>query len=218
MNLIQLKQIIEARRTLKVLADPDAPWDAPSPSIRDQLKDLLESANQAPFHYPADPSHCVDPLTSVVPWRFHAVEGDTCRKLLRRLKAEDVQPGKIGNMLAAADALVIVTWLPDPQVPPADFQQFASTLRNMEHIAAASAATQNLLLLATAAGWNTYWSSGGILRSESVYRWIDIEESQILLGAVFLFPADTKSAAAKPGANRDRKGPASTWSRWVTLT
>ncbi|MEM9354008.1 MAG: nitroreductase family protein [Planctomycetota bacterium] len=217
MKLDSLRQVIQDRRTLKVLADPESPWEAPDPAVRDRLAELLQAASHAPFHYPADQSHRTEPLTSPVPWRFHVLDGEACRRLLERLLSEDIESGKIANMLAAADALVLATWLPDPQEPALAFQEFAPTLRNMEHIAAASAAVQNLLLLATAVGSNNYWSSGGVLRSERVYDWAGIDPKQIMLGAVFLFPQDTGTADAKPGANRGRQGPAPSWLRWADL-
>lgn len=216
-DLDALKQIIKARHTLKVLAEPETPWDVPAPAIREQISELLQAVSYAPFHFGAHTDHCQEPLTSPVPWRFHMLDGQNCRQLLERLNAEKIASGKIANMLAAADALVLATWLPDPQDERLEFQEFAPTQRNMEHIAAASSAIQNLLLLATAGGWNTYWSSGGVLRSELVYEWTEIDSQQVLLGAVFLFPSDTASATVKPGANRDRQGPTSSWSRWVTL-
>ena len=212
---MNLKNAIETRHTLKVLADPEAPWDVPAPDARERFANLLEFAVQAPFHKPAHDSHREEPLTSPVPWRFHAIDGENCRRLLEKLKAEDVESGKIKNMLAAADGLVLTTWLPNPSDETLGFQEYAGTFANMEHIAAASSAIQNLLLLATAEGWNSYWSSGGVLRSELVFSWSGINTAEILLGAVFLFPADTRDASSKPGSLRDRKGPAETWSRWV---
>ena len=217
MDLNSLKETIRARHTLKVLADPDSPWETPGPDVRDQVADLLQAAVDAPFHYQANEAHRGGPLTSPVPWRFHSIDGENCRRLLDRIQSEGVQAGKIANMLAAADALVLTTWLPDPGEEATEFQQFAPTLRNMEHIAGASSAIQNLLLLATAAGWNNYWSSGGVLRSETLYDWTGIDPREVLLGAIFLFPSDTKAATTKPGGNRDQKGPAESWSRWVEL-
>lgn len=214
---MDIKTAIDTRHTLKVLADPEDPWVGPKPGTRDKLAGLLQTAVQAPFHKPAHEGHRAEPLTSPVPWRFHAIDGQNCRRLLERLQAEDVESGKIKNMLAAADGLVLATWLPNPADEPLGFQEYAGTFANMEHIAAASAAIQNLLLLATAEGWNSYWSSGGILRSEMVFEWAGISLAEILLGAVFLFPADTRDVPAKPGALRDQKGPAETWSRWVDL-
>lgn len=217
MNLAALKSIIAARHTLKVLADPEHPWAVPAPEVRTQVAALLEAANCAPFHFPADKSHRAGALSSPVPWRFHALDGENCRRVLERLKANEIESGNIAKMLAAADAVVVVTWLPDPEEPPLEIQQYAPTQRNMEHVAAASAATQNLLLLATAAGWNSYWSSGGVFRTEQLYQWMAIAPGEVLLGAVFLFPADTQSAATKAGANRDTQGPPEAWSRWVEV-
>ncbi|WP_425399351.1 nitroreductase family protein [Aeoliella sp.] len=217
MNLDSLQSTIKARHTLKVLGDPEHPWEAPGPESRARLAELLEAASCAPFHFPADTLHRDEPLTSPVPWRFHLFDGQNCRRLLGRLQAEQIESGNIAKMLATADAMAVVTWLPDPHDPPLEIQQFAPTQRNMEHIAAASAATQNLLLLATAAGWNSYWSSGGVLRSLQVYEWTAIDPREVLLGGVFLFPTDTQSVPTKPGANRGKQGPVSAWSRWVSM-
>ena len=35
MDVNSLKQAIEARHTLKVLADPEEPWEIPDPAIRE---------------------------------------------------------------------------------------------------------------------------------------------------------------------------------------
>jgi len=56
-----------------------------------------------------------------------------------------------------------------------------------------------------------------MLRSESLYDWLGIPASEVLLGAIFLFPADLRDAQVKAGAMRERKGPAETWSRWVDV-
>ncbi|QEG24498.1 nitroreductase family protein [Mariniblastus fucicola] len=215
---ISLREAIQKRHTLKVLADPDAPWPQPANSLRDKVNDLLKMATNAPYHKPADKVHFNDPLNSPVPWRFHVVDAAACRELSERLADVDVPTGKIRNMLAAADALVMSNWLPNPADQDLEFQQFLPTLQNMEHIAAGSAAIQNLLLLATEAGWNNYWSSGGVLRSEMVFQWMGIPLNQILLGAIFLFPSATGDADVKPGSLRDRKGDTSQWSRWVELS
>jgi nitroreductase len=214
---MNLRDAIQKRHTLKVLADPESPWDVSSGRVRDKVEDLLAVAINAPYHKPADKTHCDTELSSPVPWRFHALDASACRTLSARLAECDQPTGKIRNMLAAADALVMTTWLPNPDEQPEGFQAFSPTLQNMEHIAAASAATQNLLLLATEAGWNNYWSSGGVLRSEMVFEWAGIPLNQILLGAIFLFPSDTRGVDVKPGGLRDRKGAAEQWSRWVQL-
>ena len=78
----------------------------------------------------------------------------TCRKLAGQLQSMDPPPGKIINMLWAAEALIIMTWLPDvfgdqPQEREIEPLPFTGNLRNMEHIAASSAAIQNVLIGAT---------------------------------------------------------------------
>ena len=214
---MELRTAIENRKTEKVLADAGSPWPIPDAEVRARVEQLLELAAIAPFHKPADESHRQEPLSSIVPWRFHVVDAEHCRKLIGKLDDVDKPSGKIPGMLAAADALVVATWLPNLAAETQEFQAFESTLQNMEHIAAASAATQNLLLLAAEGGWKNYWSSGGVLRSEKVFQWLEIPLNQVLLGAIFLFPEDARDAPVKPGSLRDRKGEVLQWSRWVAF-
>ena len=67
---------------------------------------------------------------------------------------------------------------------------FTGNLRNMEHIAAASTAIQNILLGATAAGHPSYWSSGGTLRQREARTLLGIPMDEIFLGCLFVFPED----------------------------
>ena len=129
---------------------------------------------------------------------------------------------KIPNMLAAACGLLQVTWLPDEgtikgDVTAKDAPVFDGTLRNMEHIAAASAFVQSLLLAADAQGFRTYWSSGGPLRGGEVFSLLGIPDTQLLIGSVFLFPADPKDADVRPGALANARGEVGDWSRIVEI-
>ena len=211
-----LVQIIQQRHTLKVLADPEAPFAGPDAAFDQELERMLEVASCAPYHYPCDVAHQVGDLDSPLPWRFHAMNAVACRRLLGKLRSLDMALGKVANMLAAADALVLATWLPDPD-PKHSFELFAPTQRNMEHIAGAFAAVQNLLLLATEAGWNNYWSSGGVLRTAQVFDMLGIPTREMLLGAIFLFPSETHDAETKPGANRSKQGVPQCRMRWITV-
>ena len=179
---------------------------------------MLADAAWAPFHYPSDKSHR-GVLESPVPWRFYKVDSAGCRKLMQALSAPDSGAGKITAMLAAADALIQVTWLPDSSADPtlATGPAFEGTQRNMEHIAAASAAVQSLLLLATGHGFKTYWSSGGVLRNQDVFNKLGIPLREKLLGSVFLFPQDVGNAEIKPGSWRDKRGVVSDWSAWCDV-
>ena len=110
------------------------------------------------------------------------------------------------NMLWAAEAMIVMSWLPDvfgeqPEVREMEPIPFTGNLRNMEHIAAAGAAIQNILLGATAAGHPSYWSSGGTLRQKEARTLLDIPMDEIFLGCLFVFPKDALERGV-PFSNR----------------
>lgn len=205
-------RVIRARRTTKVLADQALPVvDA-----RRTVEELVATAGWAPFHKPAARVHLeAGGTTSIVPWRFHLVDAPGCRAL-REALLERGDKSKIPRLLGAAAALVQATWLPNPPRGPVE-GLFEATEENMEHVAAAGAAVQSLLLAATARGIPTYWSSGGVLRGAEAFGWLGIPAGEILLGSVFLFPAEHPGAEVNPGAHRDRRGAPADWSRWVEV-
>lgn len=209
---------IEQRRTSKIRVSPDAPLSVPPEEFGDLMTELMELGARAPHHYSCDPSHQAGPMASSAPWRFHALTGLHCRRLMDRVLTMDGQVDKVASQLAAANGLIMVTWLPDPPKDPLPPEMlFDPTRRNMEHVAGTAAAVQNILLAATAMGVRTYWSSGGILRSDTVFEWLDIPREQILLGAVFLFPDPPADIDDLPGAHHRQQGPAEAWMRWVTV-
>ncbi|RVU84857.1 hypothetical protein EOL70_10265 [Leucothrix sargassi] len=157
-------------------------------------------------------------MDSPVPWRFYALKQSDCLNLAEHLIASgDVKSEQAGiiRMLSAAGSLVLTTWLPEPDhLPPETIEH-----RNMEHIAAASAAIQNLLLSATARNIQTYWSSGGALGRQTCFELCGIPSREKLLGAIFMFPqAAVRSLQAKPGSMRDKRGEPNQWRTWRTLT
>jgi nitroreductase len=202
--------VIRERRTVKVLADEAFP----ATDLRATVEELVATAGWAPFHRVAARVHTESGgLSSIVPWRFHLLDAPACRAVRDELLARGDR-SKIPRMLAAASAMVLATWLPNPPKGPVA-GLFEATEENMEHVAAAGAAVQNLLLAATARGIPNYWSSGGPLRGEDAFRWMGIPAGEIPLGAIFLFPAETGDAEVNPGSHRDRRGAPSDWSRWV---
>lgn len=203
--------VIRGRRTVKVLADEAFP---PS-DARAVVEALVATAGWAPFHRVAAREHLEGALASVVPWRFYLVDADGCRALRGALLARG-DKSKIPRMLATATALVQATWLPNP-ARGGHAGLFEATEENMEHVAAAGAAVQNLLLAATARGIPNYWASGGALRGPEAFGWMGIPAGEILLGSIFLFPEETRGAEVNAGSNRDRRGAPSDWSRWVEL-
>ncbi|MEM6616574.1 MAG: nitroreductase family protein [Pseudomonadota bacterium] len=214
-----LKSAMKTRVTEKVLVDPRDPLPVPDQG-RDAIDDILADAAFAPFHYPCAPDHR-EHLPSMVPWRTYKFDAANCRALLSEIIDRE-EASIIRNMLAAADWLILATWTPDVEKGEAaetdNADPFRGTLRNMEHIAAGSAMIQNMLLLATEAGWRSYWSSGGLLKSDEIFTRCGIPTREILLGAVFLSPAEAAGDVdRRPGKLRDSRGAVSDWSRWVEI-
>lgn len=212
---LSVDDAIAARRTTKVFAEQ--PLD--HQTDRELIDGLLRAAAWAPFHRPANKSHMEDD-GSLVPWRVHALDAAACRSM-RSVLLDAGDAGKLPQMLAAAECCLQVTWLPDP--PSDEFAAtnpealFEPTIGNMEHIAAASAAIQNLLLAATDRGLVSYWSSGGALRQQPAFERLGIPPEQILLGAIFLFPSDEAGTTRVPGKLREKRGEVAGWSRWVEV-
>lgn len=198
-----------ARRTLKLLGNPENPMPADGLDRAD-IEGLVEAAGWAPFHRPAFDAR-EGAASAVEPWRFAMLDASGCRKLLPRLSEIPGSPGKIANMLAAADALLLVTWLPEPADAGWEANDF-----NMEHIAAGAAAIQTLLLAATERGIGTYWSSGGVLGSPQAFEMLGIAATDVLLGAIFLFPEPPEGVEAVPGKLREKRSAPAVWSRWVS--
>ncbi len=180
------------------------------------IDNLIETAGWAPFHHPAHPSHRSDNKELIEPWRVYVLDAGTCNDIAGKINKDD-NPGIIPGMLRAADALINVTWLPDPDVAYTA-PEFSPTERNMEHIAAASAFVQNLLVAATAKNITTYWSSGGVFNKSEYKKMIQIPAEEILLGSIFLFPNEVDQYEVRPGKLRGVRTSSGAWSKWVTTT
>lgn len=228
-STLLVDQTIRARKTTKIMRDPVACDDVPAAlaaSMRQMVQEMIEVAGWAPFHKLVhEQAHRQGALTSVAPWRFYALDKSACCALLAHLRSQaETQPGskwvkawesKIPRLLAGCGAAVLVTWLPDPT---SNGDQPEMTERNIEHIAAASAAVQNLLLAAQARGLHNFWSTGGILKDGDVFDTLGIPRNQMLLAAIFLAHPDQPADEQQPGSLRERRGAPETWSQWVRPT
>lgn len=207
-------QSIRVRRTLKALSDQPLPA---VPADKAFVETLLESAHWAPYHYPCHRDHQAH-LPAELPWRFYVLDSQTCRDLSAKLDEMGVDAGKLSGMLNCADYLIQATWCPQPAEHLADGQVFDASLTNMEHIAAAGAAIQNLLLTATALARENYWGSGGVLRQDLAFDLLGIPRAEILLGSLYIFPAqETEGIDCFTGSRRDKRGALADAYRWVTL-
>ena len=215
---------IKQRKTAKVLAD--IPWK-PSLNYSEQeelIRDLLELAACAPYHYKSAAKYHTSGLESPLPFRAYTLTSETCRKLADQLLSMNPPPGKISNMLWAAEVLIMITWLPDvfgdqPQEREMEPLPFTGNIRNMEHIAASSAAIQNILIGATQKGFPNYWSSGGVLRQKPARQLLSIPLEEMLLGCLFIFPKDAyeRGVEIKAGKLHKEGKNIQTWSKSVTL-
>ena len=86
-----------------------------------------------------------------------------------------------------------------------------------EHLAGASAMVQNLLLLLTAHGMGTYWSSGGQFRTAAMYEKIGIPLNESLLAAVFVEFPETQAHELERLQGKHRQRRSEAWIRQVEL-
>ncbi|MEM9135826.1 MAG: nitroreductase family protein [Cyanobacteria bacterium P01_F01_bin.42] len=210
--------IICSRKTEKVLLEVDAATPVPEALAtrnRKVVLDAIKTAGWAPFHY----SRQVDKIAE--PWRTYILWDQQVQKAALYLRDQLNVKSKEPRLAAACSALVLVTWLPEFYDPDA---QAASKLsredqitHDEEHLAAASAMVQNLLLMLTAHGMGNYWSSGGRFRSPEMFDYLGIPASERLLAAVFIeYPEMMHdSKARKPGSQRKNRSDA--WIHEVSL-
>jgi nitroreductase len=203
---------VRQRKTLKVLADPDAPLSLSQSSATEHDQRVLEAirtAGWAPFHYDRDMEGIAEP------WRATFLPHTECRAIAGQLDdwiGGGGTAGKLPAMFSACGAAVLVTWLPQfRDIPDAKPEQIAV---DDEHLAAASAMTQTMLLLLTAQGMGTYWSSGGKLRQPEVLKRLGIDGHEALLAVVFIEYPETQAVEVerKPGKHRDRRS-----DRWLRV-
>ena len=221
-RVLAIDSVIQSRKTLKVLGDLDSPMDIPD-DFTQRIDESIKVANWAPFHYPANAIHRQGAMDSVVPWRFYALSQDVCLELgyclTKSASSKIAKEEKIVRMLSACGGLVMVTWLPDPLIDDpnqSEKKRIARQTVRDEHIAAAGAATQNLLLAAEARKMQTYWSSGGILQSAACFDLCGIPENQKLMGAIFMFPQQHQMETIS-GKLRDKRGAQDSWMSWVKI-
>lgn len=199
MNPAELHNLIHARKTEKILAPVDAP-PILSPEVLAKnnplVRTAVESAGMAPFHYPR---------TSEIaePWRAHILWNEQTNTLASYLANDLKDTTKVPKLTSAASALILITWL--PQFP--DSTNEKQKCIDQEHLSAASAMTQNLLLLLTSHGFSNYWSSGGALGTPELFRKLEIPQEEALLGAIFIqYPEARRDAQeCSLGAHRNKR-------------
>ncbi|MBL4708349.1 MAG: hypothetical protein JKY48_07935 [Flavobacteriales bacterium] len=225
---MHIDEIIKNRKTQKVLANKVWPVSSNQKPIDQTINELLELAASAPYHRKSHKKYGKNnQLNSCLPWRCYTLDTENCRLLFNYIEKQNIKAGKVSNMLAAADGLMLMTWLPEPLTTNVKKQDktsepvpFEGNIKNMEHIAASSAAIQNILIGATARNLPNYWSSGGQLRNVTLRKFLGIPMKEILLGALFIFPEDSeqKGAIIKSGSLRHQGKELDSWVKRVDIS
>ena len=216
-----IDQIIKKRKTEKYIAKEQISTQNDD-EYKNVVKELLELASHAPVHYTKN----VDiknnsELNSFLPYRIYVLDSNKCRETSNFINENEINAGKITNMLYAADTLFVVTWIPEPHPENKDGSNnevfFEGSVKNMEHIAAASSAIQNILLGATSRDIPNYWSSGGKIRDNEIRNYLKIPTDEIIIGTVFLFPKEinTQIVQIKEGALHNQDKSLNTWSKYI---
>ncbi len=213
-------QVIQARKSVKVIGDVDNIPEIPE-GFFEEVQAAIKVSGWAPFHFTAHESHLDREMNSWVPWRFYALDQKNCLSLIDALIAHpELGMNKntaILRMIAAYGALVLVTWLPEPETAASKEEVARRALKNEEHVAATAAAIQNLLLAATARNIDSYWSSGGALREKACFELCKIPEQERLLGAIFLAPEMPDREGVRPGKLREKRGTPEQWMTSVSV-
>ena len=211
-------ELIRTRRTEKVLCDVNdhvpVPRDIATRNRKIVLRSL-EVAGWAPFHYPRNATGISEP------WRAHVLWHDQAHRVGEYLCHELKTTGKEPRLCAACSALVLVTWLPEFYAQRVHGNAGVAEQhlrRDEEHLAATAAMVQNLLLMLTAYGMGTYWSSGGKLRESAVFQQLGIAAEERLLAAVFIEYPEMRDESRQRIAGKLRENRCTDWIREIALT
>lgn len=181
--------VITHRRTRKILGGTGSDAAGFEASVREAVR----VAGFAPFHYMRTPE-------VPEPWRFTVLFRDAI--LAYREKLGDALAGKLPAILDGAGAMVTLSYLPET-----DEKRVAL---DWEHMMAAGAAGQNLLLAAEARGIGSYWCSAKFLAADEALRTAGVPEGERYLGTIFLgvpLSPEREAVDGIPGKIHEKRTP-----------
>lgn len=164
----------------------------PDPLPRETIEKLLAAAAQAPNHF------------KVRPWRFVVLTGKG-RETLGASMAASLK-AKFPDLAAEAlekerqkplrAPLLIAVGVDQPAEPK---------VNEIENIAAAAAACQNILLAATAMGLASIWRTGDNARDPEIKKSLGFSPDQHLIGFLYIgYPELTETTVAERPSFEDR--------------
>ncbi|MEM7480029.1 MAG: nitroreductase family protein [Acidobacteriota bacterium] len=209
---MSIQAVILNRRTEKVLCDVESYRPVPPEVAERNRKTVLEAvkaAGWAPYHHTRGVAGIPEP------WRVHILWHDDVRKAAVYLRDELQNTTKVPKLAAAASVVILVTWL--PQFYELAARSDGQVAIDEEHLAAASAMVQNLLLLLTEQGMGTYWGSGGVFRKPEMFDYLGIPRGERLLAALHVEYREMMDPGKerRPGKNRHKRTDA--WIREISL-
>jgi len=164
--------------------------DSPAPSAED-LDRMFASAVRAPDH------------GRLRPWRFVVIEGDK-RERFGALMAEAMHrrdPGASEEMLSRERAKALRA---PTIVAAAAHVQKGHRIPEVEQIAAAAAATQNIMLAAHAMGYGAMWKTGEPAYDPAVKTALGLDAEDEIVGFLYLGTNTGGSSPAARPAARDQ--------------
>lgn len=172
--------------------------NAPAPDS-DQLQSLIEVAATAPDHGRLHPWTFI----AIRPSEYPAFGEVLVGALRRRCSAEGTTPteaqiDKERTKLGRAPLVIVAaaTYRPSVKIP------------RVEQFAAVAAATQNLLVAATARGWGSMWRTGPATYDPGVKTALGLREDDDIVGFIYL---GTAPAEAERRPRRHRTDVLVTW-------
>ncbi len=159
----------------------------PDPVPRELIERLLAAGAQAPNHY------------KVRPWRFFVIEGETRERLgdamaqaLMRAKPDaPPEAAAVERAKALRAPVIIVVAVDKPNGPK---------VVEIENVAAAAAAAQNILLAAHALGLGVKWRTGSAATCPEVKQWLGLELDQHLIAFLYVgYPVADLPPPVRPG-------------------
>lgn len=171
----QFKEIILNRRTVK-------PAQMNGQIIAEQdIKDIIATADWAPTHGRTEP------------WRFFVLTGENLKKFCEHhaelywvntdeaLRTETKRES-LSKMGDKASHLVITVMRRTPD----------TKIIVEEEYAAVAAATENMLLGATAKGIASFWSTGGMTHHPAMKMYLGLTENDLVMGLIYLGYTDER--------------------------
>jgi nitroreductase len=180
-----LRAVIEGRRSIGKVHAEQPP--------RQLIEQMLEAATWAPNHRLSEP------------WRFFVLAGEARNELGRFMgeqnaaKYAEGDPNREVERARGAKKALRAPVVIAVAVEPVQ----ASNIEEVEEIEAVACAVQNMLLTAHALGLGAKWSSGAIVHSAEVKRWLGLSERAHLTGFIYVgYPAMTSERSVRTPASQ----------------